>query len=151
MGMRHTRTLLAVLTVFFSVIGIVVFSLFTQTASRSNLVSFSCRAPSSSEIFTIAVDINLTDGMNKDEALAVANQVYFNAFAEPGQRELRSARQDENGSWTIEYVCQVNLCKPGCNTNRLYYGNNGVTGHIITTIFYTFVINPFDQTVIYSG
>jgi hypothetical protein len=149
---RRSRFLiLTVLIALFSVTGIAVFSLSTQTASRSEMVSFSCHPPSCSETFTIAVDINLTDGMNRDEALAVAYQAYYNAFEERGQLEIRLAQQDENGTWTIEYCCLVDLSRPGCDTNRLYYGSNNRAGHTITAIFYRFVIDPLEQTVTYGG
>lgn len=148
---RSCFLILAVLTALFSVTGVVVFSLYMQTTSESKSASFACNPPSSNETLMIVVDINLTDGMNKDEALAVAYQAYYNAFGEQGQLELRSARQDENGTWTIEYCCLVDLCRPGCDTNRLYYGSNNRAGHTIQARFYSFIINPLEQTVTYSG
>lgn len=105
----------------------------TESITHNSLgaVNFTCSLYFHNETFTVAVEVNLKDGMNQDEAIKVANKVFEVTLGQGGQpHQFRSANVDEKGIWTIELTW-------GYSIHDL--------GH-----WFEAVINPFNQTVIYN-
>lgn len=91
-------------------------------------VLFTVHLNSSGQTFTTAVRINLMDGMDQDEAVEVATDV-FNATVN-AQYAVKSVNVDEDSVWTVE----------------LRWGYQGEPlGH-----WFKAVINPIDRTVVYD-
>jgi hypothetical protein len=91
-------------------------------------VLFTAHLNSSSQTFTTAVQINLTDGLNQDEAIEIATAV-FNTIVN-AQYAVKSASVDENSVWTVEF--------------RWGYQSEPL-GH-----WFKAVINPIDRTAVYD-
>jgi hypothetical protein len=139
---HRRRTRVAVLAIFLALLivcAIAFSSLFSQNAPRSELVSFLCRSALGGEASTLALDINISDGMDRDEAVAVVYQVHVRFFNDGGVVEIRSAQADSNGTWTVEYCSMVILRQPDSR------------GHALVPLFYRVVINPFERTIEYGG
>lgn len=100
----------------------------TEGTTNNSLrtVNFTCSCYFLNNTFTVAVEVNLTDGMNQDEAIKVANKVFEVTIGQAGQpHQFRSASVDEDGIWTIELTWNF--------------------GH-----WFEAVINPFNKTVVYN-
>jgi regulatory protein YycI of two-component signal transduction system YycFG len=91
-------------------------------------VLFTVHLNSSGQVFTTAVKINLTDGMDQDEAVEVATDV-FNATIN-AQYSVKSVSMDKDSVWTVEF--------------RWGYQGEPL-GH-----WFKAVINPIDRTVVYD-
>lgn len=91
-------------------------------------IIFTVRSNSSSQIFTIAVQINLTDGMDQDEAVIVATKV-FNVTV-TAQYAVKSVSVDDQFVWTVGF----------------HWGYQGEPlGH-----WFRAAINPIDRTIVYD-
>jgi hypothetical protein len=77
---------------------VVGFSFYNQSATGGEPTSFSCHSALGGETFTLAVGINITDGMDQAEAVAVASQVYSRICDSRGEVELRRAEAGVNGT-----------------------------------------------------
>lgn len=131
-------TLIAVIIVSF----LAGLSLYGQKPSAGDLsgnssfqfANFTCawaRSGYPNQTFTVTVDVNLTDGMNLDEAIKVAAKVFNVTMGQNKLSELKSARTDENGIWTVEFAWAY--------ASALYLGH-----------WFETVIDPFNQTVVYD-
>lgn len=118
-------TVAIALLTFFIVTGVI---FHFQKPETNKPTSFTCRYDSSNETFAVAVEIDLTDGMNQDEAVKVATEVFKVSVG--GQYELRTVTADEQGLWTVEFGWGY----PGESLGHWFEG----------------VINPFDRTVTYN-
>jgi hypothetical protein len=67
-----------------------------------DLVAFSCHLSGHQEAFTMAVDVDLTDGMDQDEAVFVASTLFDNALGQAVLHQFKSAEVDELGTWKVE-------------------------------------------------
>ncbi|UCH70378.1 MAG: hypothetical protein JSV29_09250 [Candidatus Bathyarchaeota archaeon] len=92
-------------------------------------IDWTCSLRFHNETFIVTLDVNLADGMNRDEAVKVATRV-FNVTIGHGTHHFRSAKEDEKGIWTIELTW-------GYSIQDL--------GH-----WFEAVIDPFNQTVVYD-
>ena len=102
-----------------------------NNTATSNLVNFTCRLSYDGAAFTIAVDINLTDWMNRDEAILVANTLFDNTLGQSGQpHQLKSADMDELGVWTVKLIW-------GYSTADLMH-------------WFEAEIDPFNRTIVYN-
>jgi len=130
------------LTAVFIVSFLAGFSLHVQRQRASSLPSnssfqfanFTCAWAGSgypNEAFTVTVDVNLTDGMNLDEAIRVAAKVFNVTMGQNMLCELNSTCEDENGIWTVEFAWEY--------ASALYLGH-----------WFETVIDPFNQTVVFD-
>jgi hypothetical protein len=105
-------------------------SLAPDHAATGNLVNFTCHLAYGDIVFTIAADINLTDWMNRDEAILLANTLFDNVLGHLGKlHQLKFADMDELGVWTVELIW-------GYSTADL--------GH-----WFQAEIDPFNRTIVY--
>jgi len=119
--------------------------LYLHKPQTNSLASFTCLS-SRDERFTIALEVNLTDGMNQDEAIRVATEVFkkvskMNAKEAPSIfRSGAFMREDE--TWTVwfEYVEEI-FTVPVHQTPFKY--SQLIFGH------FEVAINPFDHTIMY--
>ena len=141
---RKIGLVVAVILLFLVISALVSISLFRQlsqpndssadnSSSANNSLTntpviFTVRSNSSGQTFTIIVQINLTDGMDQDEAVIVATKV-FNATM-TAQYAVRSVSVDDQFVWTVEF--------------RWGYQGEPL-GH-----WFRAVINPIDRTVVYD-
>jgi hypothetical protein len=97
--------------------------------SSSNMpVLFAVHSNSSGQTFTIAVRINLTDGMDQYEVVEVATEVFNATMA--AQYAIKSVTVNEESVWTVEFR----------------WGYQGEPqGH-----WFRAVINPIDRTAVYD-
>jgi hypothetical protein len=96
-------------------------------------VNFTCLLAYADEPFNINVNINLTDWMNRDEAIVVANTLFDNTLGRSGStvHQLVSAEQiDRLGVWIVKLAW-------GYSTMDL--------GH-----WFMAEIDPFNRTIVYS-
>lgn len=101
-----------------------------NNTATSNLVNFTCHLSYDGAPFTIAVDINLTDWMNRDEAILVANTLFDNTLGQSGEpHQLKSADMHELGIWTVELIW-------GYSTADLMH-------------WFEAEIDPFNRTILY--
>jgi hypothetical protein len=119
-------------------------SLFWPHPAGGNLVSFVCSPSSSNQAFIVNAKINLTDGMDQDEAMEVANKVLLGISQQTPQLLYTKSNHDEKGMWTVEFI-YIYTMPYGKN---LY--NDGM-GSSIARKSLTVTIDPFDQTVKYYG
>jgi hypothetical protein len=131
----------AIVLTLLAICVVVGFSFYNQSGTGGEPISFFCHTALGDGAFILAVGINITDGMDQAEAVAVAGQVYSRICDSRGEVELRRAEPGTNGTWTVEYCCLIDIQRPGC-TNP--------SGHTIVSKFYRFIINPFDRTVEYG-
>ena len=146
-GIRYLVSSAAIaLLIFLAFEGI---SLFWPHPAAGNLVSFVCSPSSSDQAFIVSARINLSDGMDQDEAMEVANKVFLGISQQPIDRSIgQSAPQllntrikcDEKGIWTVEFIFVIPLRE----ANRAYGGSEAIPRVHKT---YAITINPFDQTV----
>ncbi len=117
--------------VFLTLVGIQVLSQKPYENNASNdLIAFSCHPSWDGEAITIVVNINLTDGMNQDEAVLVANTLFDKALGQVVLHQLKSAEVDELGIWKVELTW-------GYSTEDL--------GH-----WFEAGIDPFNRTIVYN-
>ncbi len=120
------------------------FSLYVQKPSAGGLsgnssfqfANFTCawaRSGYPNQTFIVTVDVNLTDGMNLDEAIKVATTVFNVTMGQNKLHGLRFADEDENGIWKIEFGWEYATVTP------LYLGH-----------WFEAIINPSNQTVVYD-
>ncbi len=96
-------------------------------------IDWTCSLYFHNETFIVTVDVNLTDGMNLEEAIRVATTVFNVTMGQNKLHGLRSADEDENGIWRIEFGWEYATATP------LYLGH-----------WFEAIINPFNQTVVYD-
>lgn len=120
---------------------IVMFHLYNQNAPEGNPVTFVCENSKTKDTFNITTNINLTDGMNKDEATSVAAQVYAKVIVEHGRHEFRCADLDNEGLWIVQFNRWYEIPMPGCTTPE---------GTRLILMTYSFMIDPFNQKVEFS-
>lgn len=122
-------------------------SLFLFHQAEGNFVSFVCNRSFSSQVFIVNANINLTDGMDQEEAMEVASKVVLEISQQSSEQSLRflftNSTNDGKGIWTIEYANEVHVFDAG----RTYGGSEAIP-HTQKTL--TMTINPFDQTVKYD-
>ena len=118
-------TVAITLLTFPIVIGV---SSYFQKPETNKPTSFTCRYNSSNQTFAVSAEIDLTDGMNQDEAVKVATEVFKASVG--AQYQLRTASANEQGMWTVEFD----------------WGYPGESlGH-----WFEAIINPFDRTAAYN-
>lgn len=98
--------------------------------ASDDLAAFSCHPSWDAEAFTIVVNVDLTDGMNQDEAILVANTLFDKALAQTVLHQFKSAEVDDLGVWKVELTW-------GYSTEDL--------GH-----WFEAGIDPFNQTIVYN-
>lgn len=99
-----------------------------KTQPNSQMANFTCRYASSDATFNVTVKVNLADGMDRDEAIKVAVEVF--KVSVNARYALESISVDKAGIWTV----------------RFSWGYEGeLLGH-----WFEAIINPFDQTVVYN-
>ena len=120
------------------------FSLYVQKPHTNSLpnnhpfhfVNFTCawaRIGDPNKTFTVTINVDLTDGMNLDEAIRVATTVFNVTMGQNKLHGLRFADEDENGIWKIEFGWEYATVTP------LYFGH-----------WFEAIINPSNQTVVYD-
>jgi len=122
-------------------------SLYHQNLPPNNLASFTCRLSSSNQTFTIDVEVDLIDGMDKDEAIKTATKVFDKISQISTQSSpttfSSTAYVHEDGSWTVEFDVVY------MDTSNFIPGHSGLNTRV-SHVKLEMVINPFDQTVVYS-
>lgn len=93
-------------------------------------VVFSCSPSWNGEVFSLTVDVDLTDEMDRGEAIFVANALFENRFGQAMIHQFRSAEVDELGSWKVTLTW-------GYSTMDL--------GH-----WFEARIDPFNRTIVYN-
>lgn len=146
---RRTRLLVsAAAIVMFIVLAFEGVFLFWPRSAEGNLVSFVCNLSSKQQAFVVDAKVNLTDGMDKNEAMEVASKVLFEISRQTAEQSLQllsvNCTYDEEGIWTVEFV----LGAPVHDASRTY-GGSEATPHVLRTC--VIAINPFDRTVKYNG
>lgn len=142
---RRRAFLVAVLLIasiaIFTAIG---FILLSQRSQAENLVTFTCTASDDRTVFSVAVDVNIADGLDENEAVTITQKV-FERMPRPDNYRFQSSvvecNKDEDGVWNV---------KPTLTFTRY----NQPWPHTVVllerlVISYDMVINPFDQTVKY--
>jgi len=123
-------------------------SLFWSQPAEGNLISFVCSTSSSNQAFTVNANINLTNGMDQDEAIEVASKVLLEISQQSVGKSLQllstNSTHDEKGIWTIAFTYGA----PAHDANRTYGGSEAIP-RIEKTL--TLTVNPFDQTVKYNS
>lgn len=100
----------------------------SEKLQPNHMSNFVCRYVSSETTFNVTVKVNLMDGMNQEEAIEVASEVFNFSVGTP--HALESVNVDENGIWTVQFT----------------WGYEGeALGH-----WFEAIINPFNQTVVYN-
>lgn len=98
-------------------------------------------------MFIVNANINLTNGMDQEEAMEVASKVVLEISQQSSEQSLRflftNSTNDGKGIWTIEYANEVHVF----DASRTYGGSEAIP-HTQKTL--TMTINPFDQTVKYD-
>ncbi len=118
------------------------FSLYVQKPSADGLsgnssfqyANFTCAWAGSgypNQTFIVTVDVNLTNGMNLDEAIKVAAKVFNFTMGPNKLSELKSTYKNENGIWAVEFAWEY--------SSALYLGH-----------WFETIIDPFNQTVVYD-
>lgn len=113
------------------------------TNSLASLVNFTCSS-SSNQTFIVDVEVNLTDGMNQDEAISVVAKAYEGArgySVRLATRSISGAYIGENGFWTVEFHITY--------TRRKYYFGSCFGISVLHEHFYA-TVNPIHHTVLYS-
>ncbi len=106
--------------------------------ASDDIVTFSCHPSWNGEAFTIAANVDVTDGMCQDEAVIVANALFNNTMSQMVLRQLKSAQIDALGIWTVEFSWEYSTMKPeGYSTENL--------GH-----WFRAVIDPFNRAIVYD-
>lgn len=102
----------------------------SNNPAASNFVNFTCHLAYGDLVLTITADINLTDWMNRDEAVLVANSLFDHTLGQTGQlHQLESSDMDELGVWTVELTW-------GYSTADLSH-------------WFLAEIDPFNRTIVY--
>jgi hypothetical protein len=146
---RRTRFLVSATAIAFLTILTLegILNYWSPTAD-GNLVCFVCNPSSSNQAFLVNANINLTDGMNQNEAMEVASKVLFGISQQTAGPSLQllsvNCSHDEEGIWTAEFT----LGAPVYDASRTY-GGSEATPHALRTC--VMAINPFDRTVKYNG
>lgn len=144
------KTGFTVIMLFISVIiasALVGVYLYGHRPQTNNLTCFTCFFASSDQTFTIDLDVNLTDGMDQNEAIKVATEVFFKVAEMTYKRDVSIteslAHVREEGTWTvgIDYVEFV-VTEPVHQTHLARF--SPIPG------YFEAVINPFDHTIAYS-
>jgi len=146
---RRTKFLVsAAVIVLLVVLAFAGIFLFWKSFAEGNLVSFVCSPSSNGQAFVVNARINLTDGMNQNEAMEVASKVLpaISLQGPGGLLQLLSADSacDEEGIWTVKFT----FGSPPPDASRTYSGSEAMR-HVLRTVVVT--INPFRQTVKYEG
>jgi len=122
-------------------------SLINQASLKNNLESFDCRHSSSSQAFSIEVEVELSDGMDQDEAVSTAVSAMEKVlFANP---EMQigifgmSADLDRDGLWLVKLKLAQTI-------TTWYPGHWGVMGSMVIWNFFEAIIDPINRTVVYS-
>lgn len=122
-------------------------SLRSKEQASNNAVRFACGISPSDPVFNITSNIDLSDGMSKQEAVTVAETVYakvsqamkYNSFA---SLEC-DASANEDGIWTVKFQAVY------LSTGYFEPAHFGQATRIQRENFEA-IINPFDLTVAYS-
>lgn len=120
--------------------------LYGSKPQKNNLTSFTCLFSSSSQTFTIAVEVNLTDGMDQDEAIKAAKEVFFKVAEMSQKKDViivdSLARMREDGTWMVEIdYKEMIITEPVHQTHIPRF--SPVPG------YFEALINPFNQTIKY--
>lgn len=117
----------------------------------NNLVCFTCRPSTGNQTFAVMVEVNVTDGMDQDEAIKVANKVFGKGFELDPNYDLRSVSiermSDEHGIWLVDFYVVYTTTQQTSGGGRREHAWEGRTLHG----YFKVVINPFDQTAVYSN
>lgn len=138
-------SLLAILVIVSILVGVSLYHQKPPTDGATNLVSFTCCLTSSNKTFTVAAEVNLTDGMDQDEAIKVATKVFekeAHSISEAPISFSQTASVSENGVWMIS------LYRVYTSTGYFEPGHSGLNTRIVRERFEA-TINPFDCTVVY--
>jgi len=83
-------------------------SLSNQASPKNNVESFNCRYSSGNVTFSIEVEVELSDGMNPDEAVRVATSALKEILFVNSEEEIgafrSSADLDHDGVWTVRLM-----------------------------------------------
>lgn len=140
---RRAFFVAVLLTASIAILAAIGFILLGQTPAE-NLVTFTCTASDDRTVFSVAVDVNIADGLDENEAVTITQKV-FERMPRPDNYRFQSSvvecNKDEYGVWNV---------KPTLTFTRY----NQPWPHTVVllerlVISYDMVINPFDQTVKY--
>jgi len=111
-----------------------------------DLVSFTCRPSSDNQTIIIYAKVNLTDGMDQEEAMEVANKVFLEAYKQPTERWVLQSfyadpTYDKKGEWIVSFACVYT--SP--------FAHHGGEGSAVLRRSFTVTINPANQTATYDG
>lgn len=146
---RRKKSLLVIGAILaFSTVSIAVaVSLKLQEQTLANAVRFACGTSSSNPAFNVTAGIDLSDGMNRQEALIVADTVYARVSGTRRQNVPSSlefdATANDNGVWTVKFQAVYTI------TSYFEPGHSGEGTRVVRENFAA-IINPFDLTVTYS-
>jgi len=122
-------------------------SLKLQEQTSANAVRFTCGTSSGNLAFNVTASVDLSDGMNQQEALVVADTVYAKVSGTRRQNVPSSLESDatanDNGVWTVKFQAVYTI------TSYFEPGHSGEGTRVVRENFAA-VINPFDLTVTYS-
>jgi hypothetical protein len=132
--------------ILLAVVAFASISYFWPHQAMGDLVSFTCRPSSDNETIIIYARVNLTDGMDQEEAMEVANKVFLEAFNQPTERWVLqsfyvNSVHDEKGEWTVSFACVYT--SP--------FAHHGGEGAAVLRRSFTVAINPVNQTATYDG
>ena len=130
---------LAVVLIFVST------SLFNQSTQGSEFVSFTCNSTLRNRTFTIPIKVNLTDGMNREEATAVATAAFKEAV-DMGEgstlKEFSTTADFANGTWKVR-ISSIFLSSPyGAWRNAYEGGSYGSGGMTVMVDLFLVIIDP---------
>lgn len=136
----------------FIVVALLEISLQQQNALTNNsvsIVNFVVRKVTGNQTFTVGVGVNLSDGMDEDEAVKVATKVYerSNMYERqlgqlpPDYITLSTTHMSEDGTWKVEFH-MVSLTAFYCSRNFMYSR--------IQREYFWAVINPSNNAVEYA-
>jgi hypothetical protein len=120
-------------------------SLFGQSSQGSEFVSFTCNSTLRNRTFTIPIKVNLTDGMNKEEATAVATAAFKEAV-DMGEgstlKEFSTIADFANGTWKVR-ISSIFLSSPhGPWKSDFEGGTYGSGGMRVMVDLFLVIINP---------
>ncbi len=118
--------------------------LVNQASPKNNLESFSCHFSSSNQTFSVEVEVELSDGMDQDEAISVAASALKEVLVVNSKEQYdpikASADLDPYGVWTVKVKCthSITTWSPG------HWGSMGTAN---TMESFVAVIDPINLTI----
>lgn len=120
---------------------------FGQSLLGSGLASFTCNSSLRNRTFTIPIEVNLADGMNKEEATAVAIAAFGEAVDMGGEgntvRQFGTIADFVNGTWRVRITVIFSSRVYGPSKNNFEGGTYAlVPGMTMTVDSFLVIIDP---------